>query len=283
VAGSPEKRTPSLWAKNCLAALKGIDPSYERNRLVKGRFIEFVRQLPNGLYVSHNFLRTRDTYHLCFALLFSKRLAETLVSPLAAGARFDHNRTIWRQFCDDLGLHRTNEDCTRRPPSGVWSFGEWRRNTPGLVERGLGVSEEHLLPHYLKAIRAAAPSLVRLLERAVDLVPGMEVRLAEGNTVTDQIRGLVLDSGPCFVAPKGGLDESGLAYARLVQAGQSCGVSAEDAVSTRIQQVSALDVGASLSPDSVIVNHFEDFRHEGQDLAALLGIARALATEQSGE
>lgn len=118
-------RSPAAWTRECLRILKGINPAYERNREVTGRFIEFIRPDPSGLYLSHNFTRITSSYYLGFALLFTRRRTKVLFHPRVAGSRFDHGRYAASQFHDDLGLQRGQEGY----PSGVWSFGPWRSNT----------------------------------------------------------------------------------------------------------------------------------------------------------
>src|SRR3954471_19136222 len=92
-----EERTPIAWRNACLEILRAeVHPAYDWHRAAIGRFTELVRTDSNGLHLSYNFVRIRDEYHLGFALLFSRRVPSTLVTPLVAGSRFDHNRTIGR-------------------------------------------------------------------------------------------------------------------------------------------------------------------------------------------
>jgi len=168
-----QKRTPARWASSCLALLQAVHPDYRRNREAKGRFLEFTRPLSCGLHVSQNFIRIRDEYHLCFGLLFSLAPTEFLDSPFVAGARFDHNRTIWRQFCEDLGQFWRNPELQDRPPPGAWSQGPWRRNTMERLETGFRVPETHLLPQYLDQLRSGSENLQRFFSRAEELLPAL--------------------------------------------------------------------------------------------------------------
>lgn len=160
-------RSPAAWTRECLRILKGINPAYERNREVTGRFIEFIRPDPSGLYLSHNFTRITSSYYLGFALLFTRRRTKVLFHPRVAGSRFDHGRYAARQFHDDLGLQRGQEGY----PSGIWSFGPWRSNTLENLARGLAVDEERLYPFYRDALREGKGRLVALFGKALELVP----------------------------------------------------------------------------------------------------------------
>lgn len=169
----PDKRTPASWTRNCLAILTEMNPGYCKNREVKGRFIEFVRELESGLLVSYNFIKIRDHYHLSFALLFTAKPTTVLYHPLMAGSRFDHNMTIWKQFNDHLGLFHTDPAC----PRGRWSFGPWRKNTMERLETGLRLPEEFLLPHYLGELRKRKSRLVALFQCAHELLDDIDISL----------------------------------------------------------------------------------------------------------
>ncbi len=180
-----ENRTPAAWARNCLNALQELNPSYRKNREVTGRLIEFVREDDSGLTVSHNFIKIRDSYNYSFALLFTTRRTPLLVHCMVAGSRFDHNRTIWRQFLDDLGLSQKDPGY----PKGVWSFGPWRSNTMENLRQGLKVPEEHLLPFYRQQLRKGKAALVALFEEAMHMVD----RLPTGVSQADAM--MLLDPG----------------------------------------------------------------------------------------
>ena len=85
---------------------------------------------------------------------------------LLCGSRFDHNRTIWRQLLDDLGVFHRDPGA----PAGVWSFGAWKDNTMEQLQTGLAVPEEVLLPYYRKALGDGKDALTRLLQRARALI-----------------------------------------------------------------------------------------------------------------
>ena len=170
---SDENRTPSAWAAHCLEVLQTEDPSYRKNREAKGRFMEFVRQDESGLAISHNFIKIRDTYYYSYGLLFTQRPTLQLSHALLAGSRFDHNRTIWRQFYDDLNLSRGDVGF----PSGVWSFGAWRNNTLENLSKGLLIPDRHLYPVYREALANGKSRLVALFREAkkmMDQVPPNE-------------------------------------------------------------------------------------------------------------
>ncbi len=166
--------TPAAWTRECLSILKSIHPDYRRNRHASGLCIEFVRPDPSGLLISQNFIRKRDNYYLRVALLFSDRCPlPDLYHPLYAGRRFDHNRTVWRQFNDDFGLTRGDSGY----PSGVWSFGPWRSNTLENLARGFAVNEEHLIPRYREALHAGKSRLIPIFEAARQIVPALDPNL----------------------------------------------------------------------------------------------------------
>ncbi len=176
------ERTPTAWAKNALQILRGVDPAYTRNREVSGRFIEFIRRDAAGLYVSHNFLRVRDTYYLSFALLFTTRRTTVLHHPLAIGSRFDHGRTSHTLFRDDLGLRRGQPGY----PSGLWDFGPWRSNTMANLARGLALNEEHLYPFYRDLLTSGKQRFISLFERAREVVPRLSADPTVGLGVTSE-------------------------------------------------------------------------------------------------
>ncbi len=163
----PEKRTSAVWANNCLEILRNNHEGYYRNRQVKGRFIELIRIDDAGLYVSQNFIKIRDEYHLSFSIMFTdKNSTPHLYHPLMAGSRFDHNNTIWQQFSNDLGLFRTNSEC----PSGIWSSGPWYKNTMKNLEKGLSLPDEYLYPHYRSKLTHGKERLIRLFTRAAQII-----------------------------------------------------------------------------------------------------------------
>ena len=161
------KATPTNWAKECLAILKQIHPDYKKNSLYKGNFIEFTREDENGLILSHNFIKIKDSFNYSFAILFSKEKTVSLYNTFMIGSRFDHNRTIWKQFLDDLGQHRTNE--TNKPPEGIWSFGPWRSNTLRLLVRGMSVPENFLYKFYKQQLFNGKSRLIDLFEKAFEV------------------------------------------------------------------------------------------------------------------
>lgn len=166
-----EERTPSEWKKRCLGILQEINPGYRVNKDAKGRFIEFIRNDDTGAFVSLNFLRVRDTYHLCFAISLTTKLISPLYHPLLAGSRFDNNATICRRFLSDLGLTHTDEKC----PKGIWSSGEWRSNTLERLKRGFQLPEEYLYPYYRSKLHEGKASLLQLIKRAEEIVTHLDI------------------------------------------------------------------------------------------------------------
>jgi hypothetical protein len=174
-----EKLTQAAWSRNCLELLQEVNPAYRINREMRGRFIELIREDDSGLTISHNFIKIRDIYHYSFALLFTTRQTLLLRHCMLAGSRFDHNRSIWRQFLDDVGLFRTDMGY----PPGVWSFGPWRSNTMENLRRGLRVPEEHLLPFYREQLRLGKAALLALFDEAQRIVEKLPSEVTAENAM----------------------------------------------------------------------------------------------------
>jgi len=163
-----EKRTTAAWRKAVHSILRReVHPDYEVNRAVRGRFVEFTRRVDvSGILASYSFVRVRDCYYSSFAVTLGLWSYPVLRTPFMAGSRFDSNRTIHQLFDQDFGVRRGAEGF---PPSGVWSFGEWRNNTLELLEDRLAAAETHLLPRYLAALRSVRPRLVEFVELGAEL------------------------------------------------------------------------------------------------------------------
>jgi hypothetical protein len=157
-----EEKTQKQWRDQCLITLQSLNSSYCINRNIKGRFMEFVRTDESGILFSHNFIKIRDSYYYSAGLLLDAQSTTLLNHCLLIGSRFDHNRTIWRQYHDDLGLRRGEPGC----PSGIWSFGPWRSNTMSLLSRGMEVVETHLLPFYRQVAKDGKIRLANVLSVA---------------------------------------------------------------------------------------------------------------------
>jgi hypothetical protein len=250
------ERTPAAWTKECLGILQRIDPAYRRNREATGRFIEFVRPDPSGLLVSQNFIRTLDSYHLCFALSFTAQRSFQLYTPLFAGSRFDHGRTIWRQFVDDVGVRRGEPG----HPSGVWSFGPWRSNTMENLAKGFQVNEEFLRPFYRQALGAGKDRLVALFEAARRLVPALDPSLPAAALAAS----VGIDPALVERHPLGTASLDALKVAR--------GGSWYVGFGPRTHTVN-LD---EIAPEVVVVQFAEAFLRERERLDEIVSIARAL-------
>ena len=250
------ERTPSAWAKACLALLQDISPDYRRNRDVTGRFIEFVRPDPTGLLVSQNFIRIRSDYSLCYALSFSTLPSKQLYYPLFAGSRFDHNRTIWRQFLDDVGISRGDPGY----PSGLWSFGPWRSNTLENLARGLALNEEYLYPFYRQELKRGKSHLVSLFETAARLIPALDPAVP----VLTQASSLGVDPKALAAYPLPSAELNALTVAK----GGSCYVGFGPRTNT-------VDLRA-ISPEVMVLHFAEVFLRERHRLSQLLAIANAL-------
>jgi hypothetical protein len=144
-----------------------VHPDYQRDRQIKGYFVEFRRSTPEGFFLSYNFVRVKLDYTLSFAVLLSPhQSAPRLHSPLTFGSRFDTNRFLSRQYLDDLNVRRGDPDY----PPYLWSFGTPRSNTLDIIARAIGAPERQLYPHYLDCIRAGRERLVHLLQTAAVLL-----------------------------------------------------------------------------------------------------------------
>jgi len=250
------KRTPAAWTRLCLELLQEIHPGYARNRDVKGRFIEFIRPDPSGLWISHNFIRIGGCYYLCFALTLTTRLHEGLYHPLFAGCRFDHNRTIHRQVFCDLGLVRG----AARYPDRLWSSGEWRSNTLDYVQRAFAVSEEHLLPFYRDGLRAGKQRLLEFFQAAQRLIP----RLDPAASVSAQARNLGVDPATLASFPLRSARLDALAVAR----GGHCyaGVGPDS---------NTVDM-STISPEVLALHFASELAGEKERLSELVAIVAAL-------
>lgn len=156
-------KTPARWATATLELVKKVHADYARNKAIKQPLLEFVRRDDSGLFASHNFEHHRQTYHQSFALSFSRsRMGPWLNTPLLAGSRFDHNRTVTRQFNDDLGLRRGDPGW----PTSLTSLFEWKSNTLPLVEQCFRAAEAQLLPRYRQILADGSAHLVELFETA---------------------------------------------------------------------------------------------------------------------
>jgi hypothetical protein len=170
-----EENTQKQWRDQCLITLQSLNSSYRINRNIKGRFMEFVRTDESGMLFSHNFIKIRDSYYYSAGLLLDEQPTTLLNHCLLIGSRFDHNRTIWRQYHDDLGLRRGDPGC----PSGIWSFGPWRSNTMSLLPRGMEVVETHLLPFYHQVARNGKMHLAGVLRAADEMLGGIPPNASE--------------------------------------------------------------------------------------------------------
>lgn len=178
---SKDQRTPTLWKKKCLEILKKINPDYRLNKNMKGKFIEYIRQDESGAFVSLNFIRIREVYHLCFAISLTCKPTTYLNHPMIAGSRFDHNTTIYRLFLKDLNLFRTDEKC----PKGIWSFGEWKSNTMERLESGLSLPDEYLYPYYRTQLHNGKERLLELFKRAKEFVPHLKLNESMDNQIKE--------------------------------------------------------------------------------------------------
>ena len=90
-------RTPARWRHSVLDILqRTVHPDYAWNKDQKGRHIELMRQVSNGLCLAYSFLKSRETYYDGSSLGLTLAPSSRPVSPFRAGY----------------------------PESGLWWFGE---------------------------------------------------------------------------------------------------------------------------------------------------------------
>lgn len=254
----PEKRTAAAWAKNCQEILSDINPDYYRNKNAMGSFIEFLRREESGLFISMNFLKTGSGFHYCFALSFTdKKDSPLLFNPMVIGSRFDNNKTIWRQFDEDLGLSRIDPGF----PIGIWSDGEWRKNTMENLAHGMTLPEKYLHPHYHGILSQGKSKLISLYECARDMLkedvgesPDLEIFCdafnIEKQTILDHSQAAsVIDAG------------------KIARGGQyHYGWGPED------NTFAVSDIPLEV----IVINHWQAFESEQQEINDIIDIAKRL-------
>jgi hypothetical protein len=183
------------WRNTCLQLAQAVHREYAVNRERKGNYIEFVRPLESGLWVSHNFFYRRRDIQQGFAVMFTRReTGPWLHSPFVLGDRRAH-LTVREAFQRHLGIDR---------PRGVHSnYGGWRSNTFELVALCMRNAEDQLLPAYLDRLRQGHERLARVFQTArvliEDLQLGEPVKGKVAPTDLEKLRPLGID--PAAVAP----------------------------------------------------------------------------------
>lgn len=250
------ERTPSAWARECLAILQQIDPGYRKNRGVSGRFMEFVRPDPSGLLVSQNFLRVREDYYLSYALTFTELpLTVRLHHPLIAGARFE-NSGVWRQWSDDFGMRRGDPGY----PSGLWSFGPWRSNTLENIAKGFALNDQFMYPRYRQALAEGKAHLVTLFDAAQRIIAQLDPSIP----VAQQATRFGVDPGVLAAYP---LVSSALDAFTIARQGQ-CYAGFGPATNT-------VDL-ASIAPEVMVLHFANEFLLVRERLSEIQATAKAL-------
>ncbi|WP_342316478.1 hypothetical protein [Lysobacter sp. FW306-1B-D06B] len=147
------------WPRVFLALLQEVNPDYRLNRNARGRFTECLRPLGPVSY-SQNTVCIRGQYSHGFAVTLTDQVNAHLNSPFWAGARFDHNHTIFCAFEKDLGA--TVRGAGRQ--AGLHSTHARRSGADAIVRQCTANAEQHLAPHYLAQLQRGTPLLMGILE-----------------------------------------------------------------------------------------------------------------------
>jgi hypothetical protein len=156
--------------------VKDLHPDYERNKLVRGIRLEFLRELLPGVFASHNALCKKGTYFHGFCITLHREFpGPYLISPLVIGGRFNHNNSTKLAYFRDI-------EPTRKWPFGESNFTDshsYRTGWDGIVQKCTRVAEERMLPHYLAKVMQNKEPLLHILE----------MLLALGEIPTDTMKG----------------------------------------------------------------------------------------------
>lgn len=178
--GQP-KEEKRAWPPYLLSVVREVSSGYALNPLAKGMRTECLREVtPGGIFVSHNTICHRGTYHHGFGLALTPALPDPyLFSPFFMGGRFDHNLGVAMSFMKHVGL--TPQDRRERGMSWHDSH-QWRMGTEDIVRRCTQTAEQHLLPFYLDRVMASAESLRESLMTVSDglRLPEDELRQRAG-------------------------------------------------------------------------------------------------------
>jgi hypothetical protein len=163
---SQPKGEATEFAKRFEGIVKDINPAYERNRLIRGTRLEFLREIIPGVFSSHNVFCLRGRYRHGFCITLHKEQSTPyLISPLVIGGRFDHNNSAKMAYFRDI------------EPNKKWPFGainfsdshEYRRGWDGIAAKCASVAEERMLPHYLRELDKHRVAVLALLKKLVSM------------------------------------------------------------------------------------------------------------------
>jgi hypothetical protein len=140
-----------------------VHPDYRRDPKIRGNRTQYLRETPDGLFLSYNVARRRNGLHrMGYAVLLAPH-EPTPHSPLALGSWFDTYRGLDGQWCRHLG----------RPietyPRGLWSTGD---PTPEMLVKMADLvdyPERVFLPFYRSVLVAGRPRVLRLLRCAISI------------------------------------------------------------------------------------------------------------------
>ena len=157
-----EKGEATEFANRFQAIVKEVNPAYERNKLVRGIRLEFLREVLPGVFASHNVFCLHGRYYHGFCITLHRELPTPyLISPLTIGGRLDHNN------CSKMAYFRDVEPNRRWPFRGA-NFSashSYRKGWEQIAAKCTRIAEERMLPHYLKQFEKFKPSVRALLER----------------------------------------------------------------------------------------------------------------------
>lgn len=155
------KRPPSekrAWPNTFLSLVRERYHDYEINLADKYNCTELHRDVEGLLHMQSTYWSNQ--YHHCFAVSLTLLSPGHLNSPFWAGARFDHNNTIFWAFERDL-------NAVVRGPNrmhGLHSSHDQRSGFVEIVKQCTTNAELYLAPHYRRTLVAAAPLLLRCIE-----------------------------------------------------------------------------------------------------------------------
>lgn len=172
------RMTPATWRKRCLEYAQRVHPGYAAHREQRGNSIEYIRRDPSGLWVSHNFLHSGNTYSQGFAVLFSAKPSTSLRTPLMIGGRLDPELRVSVALERHLG--RTREDLV--------DLQKWRLDSFDKAEKCMRAAEEDLLPGYRRDLARGSEALRRIYSAAAALLT--KLNLAKGSTTEARERSL---------------------------------------------------------------------------------------------
>jgi hypothetical protein len=150
------------------SVLAAVHPAYQRNRLVKGIRLEYLRELESGLFAIQSVICIKGTYYHCFCLSRHRTpIGPSLYSPFTVGGRCDDGYTVTRACHQDLGLSPIDPIA----PFRMSDSHKFRKGADHIIQRCLTEAESRLLPYYLSVWNQTQPALQDLLSYAATTSP----------------------------------------------------------------------------------------------------------------